>query len=90
MSFRKSVLPVFAIALIAGAYTAPALAQSRFMEEAKEAAERRAENDAVRKAEHPEAAKPATATASTATPAPAETAPAAQTAAPAAPAAPAQ
>jgi hypothetical protein len=78
---RKTILPIAAIALIAGTYTAPAFSQNRFMDEAKAAAERRAENKAVRDAEHPEqAAKPAETTASTATPAPAETAPAAQTA----------
>ena len=31
----------------------PALAQNRFMDQAREAAERRAENKAVREAEHP-------------------------------------
>ncbi|HEY4077568.1 MAG TPA: hypothetical protein VGM26_11640 [Rhizomicrobium sp.] len=77
---RKSILPIAAIALIAGTYTAPAFAQNRFMDEAKAAADRRAENKAVREAEHPDTTKPAAATASTATPTPAETAPAAQTA----------
>lgn len=86
MTFKKIILPAVAIALVAGAATAPAFAQNRFMDEARDAANRRAENKAVREAEHPEA--PATTTASTATPKPAETTPAAQTA-PAAPAAPA-
>jgi hypothetical protein len=89
---RTILIPALMIALIAGT-TAPAFAQNRFMDEARDAANRRAENKAVREAEHPaEEAAPAkpAATASTATPAPAETAPAAQSAAPAAPAAPAK
>jgi len=88
---RTILLPALMIALIAGGTTAPSFAQNRFMDEARDAANRRAENKAIREAEHPEEtapAKPAT-TASTATPAPAETAPASQSAAPAAPAEPA-
>jgi hypothetical protein len=77
---RKSILSIAAITLIAGTFTAPAFAQNRFMDEAKAAADRRAENKAVREAEHPDTAKPAATTASTAAPTPAETAPAAQTA----------
>jgi hypothetical protein len=86
MSFKKIVLPAIAFVVAASA-SAPAFAQNRFMDQAREAAERRAENKAVREVEHPEAA-PAAATASAATPKPAETTPAAQTA-PAEPAAPA-
>ncbi len=63
----------------------PAFAQNRFMDQAKEAADRRAEHKAVREAENPEPVK-GTATAQAA-PAPAE--PAAPAPAPAAPAAPA-
>lgn len=93
MTFNRIVYAALAAAVIAGATTAPAFAQNRFMDQGREAAERRAENKAVREAEHPETA-PAAATASTATPKPAETTPAVQTApaepaAPAAPAAPA-
>lgn len=91
---RNIILPALIIALVAGGTTAPAFAQNRFMDEARYAANRRAENKAIREAEHPEEAAPAkpAATASTATPAPAETAPAAQSApaAPAEPAAPAK
>jgi hypothetical protein len=88
MELKKAFCAVMMVAMAAGV-SAPAFAQNRFMDEAREAANRRSENKAVREAEHPaEAAKPAaTTTASTATPAPAETAPAAQTATPAAPAA---
>ena len=73
----------------------PALAQNRFMDQAREAAERRAENKAIREAEHPagvaSTAKPAPAQAAQAAPAePAEpAAPAPATPAPA-PATPAQ
>ena len=65
----------------------PALAQNRFMDQAREAAERRAEHKAVREAENPEPKK-ATATAQNA---PAETpvVPAETPVAPAAQAAPA-
>lgn len=88
MSFKKIILPAIAIAMM-GAIAAPAMAQNRFMDQGKESANRRAENKAVREAEHPDAA-PAAATASAATPKPAETTPAAQTApAPAEPVAPA-
>ena len=73
--------------------TVPAFAQNRFMDQAKEAADRRSEHKAIREAENPEAvakpAKPAT-TAEATAPAPAEpaAAPAPEPAAPA-PAAPA-
>lgn len=90
---RTILLPALMIALIAGGTAAPAFAQNRFMDEARDAANRRAENKAIREAEHPaEEAAPAkpAATASTATPAPAETAPASQSATPAAPAEPAK
>jgi hypothetical protein len=43
----------FVLALLALAI-APAMAQNRFMDEAREKAARRAENAAVREAEHPE------------------------------------
>jgi hypothetical protein len=69
---------------------APAFAQNRFMDAAKEAAARREENKSVREAEHPEgvasAAKPA---APEAAPAPAAPAAAAEPAPAAAPATPA-
>jgi hypothetical protein len=94
MTFTRTIYAALSVAVIAGTFTAPAFAQNRFMDQAKESANRRAENKAVREAEHPDAVAPAAATASTATPKPAETTPAAQTApvapvAPAAPAAPA-
>ncbi len=90
MEIRKILSAATVLALLAGA-SAPAFAQNRFMDEARAAADRRAENKAVREAEHPvEEARPATATASTATPAPAETEPAAQSATPATTPAPAQ
>jgi hypothetical protein len=63
---------------------APAFAQNRFMDEAKEKAARREENKAVREAEHPEGAAANAAPATPAVPA------AAAPVAPAAPAAPAQ
>lgn len=88
MNFRTTV----ALLLITIS-TVPALAQNRFMDQAREAAERRAENAAIRAAEHPEtvAKKPTTQTAAEAAPpaAPTEAAPAAP-AAEAAPAKPAQ
>ena len=91
---KKIILAFAALALVAG----PALAQNRFMDEAKANADRRAENKAVREAEHPEDQPAAKTAAAPATPAPvtqaaaapAPAAPAAATpAAPAAPAAPA-
>jgi hypothetical protein len=87
MEIKTAFCAVMVAAMVTGV-SAPAFAQNRFMDEAKESANRRAENKAVREAEHPaDPAKPAaTATASTATPVPAETAPAAQSA-PATPAA---
>ncbi len=66
----------------------PAVAQNRFMDQAREAAERRAEHKAIREAENPEPVKP-TATAQAAPAAPAEAAPAAPAEPAAAPAAPA-
>jgi hypothetical protein len=66
----------------------PAVAQNRFMDQAKEAADRRAEHKAVREAENPE---PVAKQASPAPAAPAPAAPAAQAqAAPAEPPAPAR
>lgn len=51
----------FCLSLLAmGLALTPAMAQNRFMDEAKEKAARRAENDAVRKAEHPETTQTAT------------------------------
>jgi hypothetical protein len=80
--FKKTLLPFFALALIAGSSVTPAFSQNRFADEARERDQRRAENKAIREAEHPEAAaKPAAA------PAAAEPAAPAQAAAPAAPAA---
>jgi hypothetical protein len=85
MEPKKILCAAMMVAMVTG-ISAPAFAQNRFMDEARDAANRRSENKAVREAEHPaEEAKP-TATASTATPAPVETAPAAQSA-PATPAA---
>jgi hypothetical protein len=77
-----------ALALVLVTVTiAPAFAQNRFMEEAKEKAARREENKAIREAEHPEGVASNAAPATPATPAaPAAAAPTA----PAAPAAPAQ
>ena len=46
--------------LAASLATTPALAQNRFMDEAKEKAARRAENKAVREAEHPDTTQTAT------------------------------
>jgi hypothetical protein len=60
----------------------PAVAQNRFMDQAKEAADRRAEHKAVREAENPEPVKKTAA-------APAEAAPAEPAAPAPAPAAPA-
>jgi hypothetical protein len=90
MEPKKFLCAAMMVAMVTGV-SAPAFAQNRFMDEARDAANRRSENKAVREAEHPaEEAKPAaTTTASTATPAPVETAPAAQSAPAAAPAAPA-
>jgi hypothetical protein len=67
------ILPIMAVSL---ALTAPAFAQNRFMEQAREAADRRAENKAIREAEYPadeptraEPANPAQAAPGTAAPA---------------------
>jgi hypothetical protein len=46
--------------LALGLVVQPALAQNRFMEQAKENAARRAENAAVREAEHPQTTRTAT------------------------------
>lgn len=46
--------------LALGLLLQPALAQNRFMDEAKERAARRSENAAVREAEHPETTRTAT------------------------------
>jgi hypothetical protein len=80
--------------LALGLVVQPALAQNRFMEQAKENAARRAENAAVREAENPEPTRTATTkepdtqkpTVSQPAPAPADTQGAAPAQAPAAPA----
>jgi hypothetical protein len=82
---RKAFLPFLALAIIAGSSITPAFSQNRFMDQAREAAERRAENEAIRKAEHPDESNSQTARA---TPAPATQAAPAE-AAPAAPETPA-
>ena len=64
MNFRMCVA-----LLLVSASAFPAVAQNRFMDQAKEAAERRAEHKAIREAENPEPVKKTTA-------APAEAAPA--------------
>jgi hypothetical protein len=46
------------IVSLAFVLTAPAFSQNRFMDEARERAERLKENDSVRQAEHPEIAQP--------------------------------
>jgi hypothetical protein len=83
---RKAFLPFLTLAMILSA--APAFSQNRFANEAREKADRRQENEAVRKAEHPEAqtAKATPAVEAEAAPA----APAAPAPAPATIAAPAQ
>jgi 2-oxoglutarate dehydrogenase E2 component (dihydrolipoamide succinyltransferase) len=84
------------LALLAVMASAPAYAQNPFMDRAKEAAARRAENEAVRQAENPQAAnqtaaaKPPEAAAAPAEAAPAAPAAPAEPAAPATPAQPAQ
>jgi hypothetical protein len=88
--FRNKISAFLAVAVVAGSAT-PAVCQNRFMDEAKEKAQRREENKAVREAEHPEATQTANANPAKKpqlSPAPAATAPAAP-AAPAEPAAPA-
>jgi len=78
---RNAILPFLTLAVIAGSFATPAFCQNRFADEARERAERRAENKAVREAEHPEitqtakasqapATQTAPAEAATATPAP--------------------
>ena len=82
---KNAFLPFLTLAMVAGSFVTPAVCQNRFMDEAREQAQRRAENQAVREAEHPEATQTAKASQAPAAPA----APAAATpAAPAAPAAP--
>ncbi|MEI7790710.1 MAG: hypothetical protein WCJ15_05980 [Alphaproteobacteria bacterium] len=84
ISFRMCVA-----LLLVSASAFPAVAQNRFMDQAKEAAERRAEHKAIREAENPEpvkrtAAAPAEAApAEPAAPAPAPTAAASATPTPA-------
>jgi hypothetical protein len=85
MTHKKILHAVLASALIVGG-AAPAFAQG-YLDRMKEAAERRAENKAVRDAENPPPAKPADAAAQPAAPAgapaqPASTAPAAPAPAP--------
>lgn len=72
MKFRMCVA-----LLLVSASAVPAAAQNRFMDQAREAAERRAEHKAIREAENPEPVKKTVA--AEAAPAPAE--PAASTAA---------
>jgi len=85
---KNVFMPFLTLAMIAGPFVTPAVCQNRFMDEAREQAERRAENQAVREAEQPEATQTAKATQAPATPAaPAAAAPTAPAAA--APAAPA-
>jgi hypothetical protein len=79
---RNVFLPFLTLPMIAGPFVTPAVCQNRFADEAREQAQRRAENKAVREVEQPEATQTAKATQAPAAPA----APAA--AAPAAPAAP--
>ena len=78
-------LGMISLVLLVVTASAPAYAQNPFMDRAKEDAARRAENAAVRQAEHPQAANQTAAKAPEAA-APAEAAPAA----PVAPAAPAE
>lgn len=77
MSYRKSICVGLMVVSLTGAYALPAFAQNRFMDEARDAAARRAENKAVREAEQPAPAKTAAATPAPA-PAPAEQAQPAQ------------
>ena len=94
MTHKKILHVVLTSALIVGG-AAPAFAQG-YLDRMKEAAERRAENKAVRDAENPAPAKPADAAApaqsastAPAAPAPASAAPAPSQSAAAAPATPA-
>ena len=90
--YKLASLSLLALGLV----VQPALAQNRFMDEAKERAARRAENAAIREAEHPETTRTATTkepdaqkpagSESPASPADAQAAAPAQTQAPAAPA----
>jgi len=82
--------------LLISASAVPAVAQNRFMDQAREAAERRAEHKAIREAENPEPVKKTAATSAEAAapaepaapaPAPAPTEAAAATPTPAPPAA---
>lgn len=54
--YKLACLSLLALGLV----VQPALAQNRFMDEAREKAARRAENAAVREAEHPETTRTAT------------------------------
>ena len=81
MSFRMCVA-----LLLVSASAFPAVAQNRFMDQAKEAAERRAEHKAIREAENPEPVKKTAAASAEAAPAePAAPAPAPTAAASATP-----
>lgn len=60
--------------LLCSVAAVPAVAQNRFMDQAREAAERRAEHKAIREAENPEPVKKTAATPAEAAPAPAEAA----------------
>jgi hypothetical protein len=78
---KTTFLPLLTLAMIAGPFVTPAVCQNRFMDEAREQAQRRAENKAVREAEHPDATQTAKATqAPAAQTAPAAAAPAASAA----------
>jgi hypothetical protein len=69
----NTTLTAFSIAVsITASLATPAFSQNRFMDEARERAERLKENDSVRQAEHPETAQPPT---TPANPAPAEAKP---------------
>ena len=88
MNFGRKSIAALTLAIMAGAMV-PALAQNPFMDRAKESAARRAENKAIREAEHPEP-EPAAQTANAAKPVAPEVAPAAPAEAAAAPVAPAE
>ena len=86
MKFRTTVA-----LLLMSVSAIPAVAQNRFMDQAKEAADRRAEHKAIREAENPEPVAKKAAPAPAEAAAPAAQAPAAQAqAAPAEPPAPAR
>jgi 2-oxoglutarate dehydrogenase E2 component (dihydrolipoamide succinyltransferase) len=67
MKFRMCVA-----LLLISASAFPAVAQNRFMDQAREAADRRAEHKAIREAENPEPVKKTAAAPAEAAPAPAE------------------